>query len=361
MSLDDAYDIPSQESIDKFGKQLIQRYGEMPCQEAEVLDQTSLSSGSLSTYKPQLRQIIKFAGEPNPPIEVVLDFIEDSEKSGSTNNVALMAAKKYYNAIGEFTKAEDLSKAIEQDVNNNFDFSQGMSVKGWLTVDEIDLIFEHICPPQGESSHEVSAGGAEYFINIEHKAVFAALYYTGMRVGEIVMLRVEDIYPRNNEVEAYRLKKQGNEIPREMIAVPQQLIDILQEYMEFEDITSGRVFRFTSRTAERRIDVINTAYKTYFGEFDHADKLTPHTLRHSRVTAIANHSSIEEAGKYVGHSSPEITSAYRHLATEEQRKILPENAEVDITDDALEELAEQMGVDSKEELISRLEALDKLK
>lgn len=360
MSLESEYDAPSTDAVERFSKQLLNKYGQLPCEEAAKLDQTSLSEGSLTTYKPQVRQLIHYAGEPNPPVDVVVEYIENSEKSGSTNNVAMMAAKKYFNVIGEFNKVEELSRIIEQDANNNFDFSSGMDIKGWLTVDEIDLIFEHICPPAGEKSNVISAGGVEYIVNIEHKALFAALYYTGLRLNEVLMLKTEDVYPERAEMEIYRLKKSGNDIPREMIAVPQELIDILQEYMEHKSIQRGEIFRFKDRTAERRIGVINTAYKLYFGEFQHAEKLTPHTLRHSRVTAIANHASIDEAGQYVGHSSPEITSAYRHLATEEQRAILPENDNVQPPEEAIMQLAQEMGVDNKEELISKLEALDKL-
>jgi len=360
MSLEDSYNAPSSEQLEQFSKQLINTYGIMPCEEAEVLNDTSLSEGSLSTYKPQLRQILKFAGQPNPPVEAVIDFIENRDKSGSTNNVAIMAAKKYYNAIGEFTKAEELSNVIEQDVGNNFDFNSGMDVKGWLTVDEIDLVFDYLCPDEGEISHVVSAGGTEYILNIEHKALFAALYYTGLRVNEVVMLKVDDLYPNSLEMNVYRLKKAGNDIPREMIAIPQELVNILNEYMEHKDIRSGEIFKFSDRTAERRMEAINTAYKMAIGQFEHTEKLTPHVLRHSRVTAIANHSSIDEAGQYVGHSSPEITSAYRHLATEEQRKILPENANGSVSENAIDELAEEMGVSDKEELINKLEALGRL-
>lgn len=360
MSLESEYGAPSSEAVDKFGKRLLEKYGEIACEEAEILNQTSLSDGSLTTYKPQIRQLVHFAGESNPPVQTVLDFIEQSDKSGSTNNVALMAAKKYFNALGEFNKAEELSQAIERDVNNSFDFSKGMDIKGWLTVDEVELIFDHICPGPGEVSNVVAAGGTEYIVNIEHKALFATLYYTGLRINEVLMLKVEDLYSSSLEMKVYRLKKSGDEVPREMIAIPQQLVDILNEYMEHKDITKGKIFDFTDRTAERRIGVVNTAYKLYFGEFSHTEKLTPHVLRHSRVTAIANHSSIDEAGQYVGHSSPEVTSAYRHLTTEDQRAILPENDNVEVTEDAIDQLAEQMGVSNKEKLISKLEALDKL-
>ncbi len=137
-----------------------------------------------------------------------------------------------------------------------------------------------------------------------------------------------------------------------MIAVPQELIDILNEYMKAKDISSGQIFPFTTRTAQNRIKDIDKAYKHAFGGFEHMDKLTPHKFRHGRITDLANNSSLEEAGQYVDHASPETTDQYRHLATEEQRDILPEN---NTADPDMEMLMEKLGVDSPKQVI---EAID---
>jgi len=72
------------EDIDKYGKRMLDKYGLLACQEASKLEDTTLSQGSLRSYKPQVRDIVNRVEEENPDIEDTLQAIKDCDKEGST-------------------------------------------------------------------------------------------------------------------------------------------------------------------------------------------------------------------------------------------------------------------------------------
>lgn len=347
----------SDEALEKFSEGLLDRHGLEACEAAEILEGARLNSGTLTTYKPQVRQVVSELGE-NPEPEDVVDLIEDTDKAASTKNVMVVAMKNYYQQIDEEGKSDEIDDIAHERGVAEINFNKNKEIKEWLTEDEVNTIIDTLLPEDGEISREVAMNEKAWYFDIEYKALFCALYYTGCRVQEVLLIEKDDMYPDTNEMELYRLKKKGKGVKRDMKAVPGELIDVLQEYMDYANIDSGKIFRFTPKTAQNRMSDISDAYQFFYGEFDHAEKLTPHKLRHARVTAIANNASLEEAGQYVEHSSPEVTNSYRHISTEEQRDILPENSEDEVGDDMVETIMEKFDLDSKEEVLEKLEELD---
>lgn len=353
-----------QEHVEKFGRKLLEKHGEKACVAAEKLESTNLDSGTLRTYKPQVRHVIRETQERNPSPEAVVDVVAGCDKKSSTKNIMLVAMKAYFKQIGESDKAEKIHNLAQSKDVGEMDFSREMDVDEWITKDEFDKIVEHILPDEGESMNEISGAGKSHLITIEHKALVITLFYTGCRVGEICRretgdfaLSVEDIYWDEGQIEMYRLKKEGSGVKRDIKVVPDRLLNVLKEYIEYAGIEEGAIFDFTTRTAQNRITDIHEAYVFAFGEFNHTDNLTPHKFRHARISNIANHSDLDSAGEYVDHSSTEITKAYRHLATEQQKEILPETSteEEDGEGVDIEEVMEEAGIDSKEELLEALQ------
>jgi len=92
--------------LEKHGKRLLDKYGRIACEEAAELESTNLSDGSLSSYKPQVRDIISTVGDANPDVEEALQAIQNCDKEGSTKSIMVSAIKKYYEAVGQIDKAE---------------------------------------------------------------------------------------------------------------------------------------------------------------------------------------------------------------------------------------------------------------
>lgn len=335
----------SEQAVDQHGKKLLDKYGEEACNAAARIESMNISEDTARSYKPQIREIVAQVGDSNPDPTDALDVIVNTGKKPSTKNIMVLAMKKYYQRINEPDRGEELHKQAKNEGVAEIDFNNQMEVEEWIKKSEVERIEEHILPKKGSTYREISGTNESYIITLEHKALVMTLFYTGARVGEVcarntddIALKVEDLYPESDQIELYRLKKQGTGYKRDMKVVPGKLWDVLDEYLDEYGIEEGAIFPFVKRTAQNRITDIHDAYTFCFGEFEHMEKLTPHKFRHGRITDLANHAGLEDAGQYVQHSSTEVTNAYRHLASEQQRDILPE--ESDDTDASISELQE---------------------
>jgi len=272
----------------------------------------------------------------------------------------------YYIAIGESEKAEKFDNKVKKSNIDSEVFDGDMSIKEWLTVDEVEHIIDYMLPPDDEKQITLGGGDNQWIITQEHRAMFETLYYTGCRVGELPLLDIDDFNFEDNSVHVYRLKKSGSEPKRDMIAVPDSYMKTMKSYLDIYNLDDGDMFRYGKRTIQDRVKDISEAYIHSYGEFEQTESLTPHKVRHARVTAIANNSSIDKAGEFVDHSSLETTKAYRHLAVEEQRDILPEeqpdeeddvekliNKLTDKSDNLVETIADKsdMSTDEAKELV----------
>lgn len=360
MSLENFGNAHSEEAVEQFGRNLVMRYGEEVCEAATAIDQGNLANDSSRSYKPQIRQVLNGCNDLNPDPRDAANHISNVDKMSDTKNLMISAMEKYYKAIDEPDKGEELRKTANEEGIGEKNFNTEHTISGWITKDEMLKIEDDILPDESERINHLSLADSSWVISIEHKALAMTLFYTACRVGEICRqdgndhsLMVEDIYPEKNRIELYRLKKKGEGYKRDMTAVPPKLINCLLDYMDKENIESGDVFPFTTRTAQNRIKDINEVYKYAFGDFEHMDKLTPHKFRHGRITDIANNAGLEEAGQYVDHASPETTDQYRHVSTEEQREMLPEqNGGSD--DDTIAQLMDELDADSVEEALKKV-------
>jgi len=359
MGLSDFGNQYDDQAVEQFGESLLNKYGVLACEEAAKLEQSTLSEGSLSSYKPQVRQVINRAGESDPPVRTVIEIIKDSDKKSNTKSIMVSALRKYYEIVNN-EKADKFFREAKQSEIDAEAFKGRMDVKEWITEDEVERINKFILPDSDEHERQLESSGKIYHVNHKHKALFQTLYYTGCRVGEVELLDIDDIDFDDNRVDVYRLKKSGEKPKRDIVAVPEELLDTLETFIDkYRKDDDGRLkgqslFNCTKRTIERKIKDISKAYKFCFGDgFSHADKMTPHKLRHARVTAIANQAGLESAGEFVDHASPETTKGYRHLAAEEQREMLPEEQS-----DSSEKIAELLSdEDISEEKIEAIKEL----
>lgn len=360
MSLDNFGDAYTQETVNEFGRNLLNKYGEEVCKAATAIDQGNLASDSTRSYKPQIRQILSGCQNTNPDPRDVVNHISETDKKSGTKSLMVSAMERYYKAIDHDSKATELRELSKSEGITDKNFNTESTISGWITKDEMLKIEQNILPDESERINHLSFADSSWVISVEHKALTMTLFYTACRVGEICKqnsddqsLLVEDIYPETNEINLYRLKKKGKGYKRDMTAVPGKLIDCLQEYMDMNNIDKGNLFPFTTRTAQNKIKEIDEAYQYAFGKFKHMEKLTPHKFRHGRITDIANNTGLEEAGEYVDHASPETTQQYKHITTEEQRKMLPEESG-DSTDEKIIELMDELEVDSVEEALDKV-------
>lgn len=154
----------------------------------------------------------------------------------------------------------------------------------------------------------------ESTLNIKHRLVLMFLYYTGIRLNEVVNLKWEDIDFNRGTI---HLKTAKGEKER-VIFFHQKL----KKFIEYFNVRGeGYVFvsnlgkKYDKRTIQ--LIVRSAAKKTGIGK-----RVTPHTLRHSFATHLLEAGAdIRHIQKLLGHSNLQTTQIYTHVANKDIKKL----------------------------------------
>ena len=144
---------------------------------------------------------------------------------------------------------------------------------------------------------------------------------TGIRVSELIGIRIQDIYFEGRAI-LIKIQKQrkrdGKTVERRrLVPIDQGTLDMVEEYLEWRKqfpYKGDLLFPIT----RQRVDQIYWKLGKSAGITEIGDpavskhrKVHPHTLRHSfAIHCIKRGMTIERLQKILGHSSPTTTSVY---------------------------------------------------
>jgi len=137
------------------------------------------------------------------------------------------------------------------------------------------------------------------------------LYYTGMRVSELVELKKDAIDLEKGEV---IIKGKGNK--ERKILLPKKLVEELKEYMQSHDgvYLFSKDKPLTTRNVQKILSKIAIKLKLN-------KKITPHKLRHSYATHLLEKGlDIRTIQVLLGHENLATTQIYTHITDELYRK-----------------------------------------
>jgi len=146
------------------------------------------------------------------------------------------------------------------------------------------------------------------------KLIMSLLYSSGLRVSEVVSLKIQDI----NLDDRTGMVRQGKGKKDRMFILPEKLISDLKalsdKYPGYQYVFSKEK-PLTTRNIQKIVN--KTAKKAGFQK-----KITPHTLRHSFATHLLEAGTdIRYIQELLGHSNLNTTQIYTHVSTEELKKI----------------------------------------
>ncbi|MCG2460824.1 site-specific integrase [Flavobacteriaceae bacterium F89] len=145
--------------------------------------------------------------------------------------------------------------------------------------------------------------------NLKHRATLALLYSAGLRISEIIQLELcqIDIDRRQINIKQAKGRKDRN------VMLAESFIPLLANYMAtyrpkkyFIEGVNGSLYSPTS---------IRAFLKKSCKRAGITKRVTPHTLRHSYAThLIENGVGLRHVQELLGHSKPETTMIYTHVA-----------------------------------------------
>ncbi|MBA7667425.1 Tyrosine recombinase XerC [subsurface metagenome] len=146
--------------------------------------------------------------------------------------------------------------------------------------------------------------------NVRDKLIIGLLYATGMRVGELCLVRTEDI---DFEEHFISIPWQNTKTKTaRTVYVPQETLSDIKAYLKLTKRKGGVLIHLS----KRRLQQLVKKYSDISGV-----KCSAHTLRHSHIVhALLDKVPITAVQKQVGHKLLTTTQVYSDLAPEQVRE-----------------------------------------
>lgn len=163
--------------------------------------------------------------------------------------------------------------------------------------------------------------------NLKHRTVLALIYSSGLRIGELLNLELKDIDIDRSQVHI----KSGKGRKDRTVVLSEVIKPLLCNYIQTykpqryfvegapgDPYTAGSVRQFLRKACN------DAGIKK---------RVTPHTLRHSYAThMLENGVDLRYIQELLGHSKPETTMIYTHVA---QKDLMKVRSPLDVTVDQL--------------------------
>ncbi|WBL15108.1 tyrosine-type recombinase/integrase [Sutcliffiella sp. NC1] len=173
-------------------------------------------------------------------------------------------------------------------------------------------------------------------LKVRNQLIFKVLYETGMRIGELLHLRVSDydlpdpfsktgniylVFREEDEEDLDRRLKTGERV----IAVSNALLKEIDEYVMFHrPMKEGCEYIFVTHSSGEsegeppsRASMEKWFRKVYVASDLYRNKVTPHALRHTHVTNLIEAGiDINIVKERVGHGNINTTDKYTHISHE---------------------------------------------
>lgn len=140
--------------------------------------------------------------------------------------------------------------------------------------------------------------------NLKHKTILTLTYSVGLRVSEIVNLRISDIDSKRMLIHIKNAKGRKDRI----VPLSQTVLELLREYFKKY---RPKEFLFNGQNSlQYSVGSCQKIYKKYID-----NKSSIHTLRHSSFTnLLESGTDLRIIQKIAGHSSSKTTEIYTHVS-----------------------------------------------
>jgi len=189
---------------------------------------------------------------------------------------------------------------------------------GVLRTDEALALVEAV-QQAAEAARASGVGGADVALGYRDAALLELLYATGIRVGELCGLDIDDIDFDRNVVRVFGKGRKERSVPfgtpaamalRQWLRVRPDLVRNGSGPAVFLGAKGGRIDQRVVRAAVHR----------WMARVENAPDLAPHGLRHTAAThLLEGGADLRTVQELLGHASMATTQIYTHISNERLR------------------------------------------
>ena len=150
------------------------------------------------------------------------------------------------------------------------------------------------------------------------KAMIEMLYATGMRVSELVNLKITDV-----DMQRCVVKVLGKGSKERLIPFGEEAYEALNNYLSDRDESSSKEIFLSNRKTKISRVAFWHRIKLYLVRENLKQTISPHTLRHAFATHLLNRGAdLRSVQLLLGHSDLSTTQIYTHIAKQRLSDVL---------------------------------------
>lgn len=148
--------------------------------------------------------------------------------------------------------------------------------------------------------------------NWKHRLMIEFLYGSGLRVSELINMKIKDLELDKN----YGYVRNGKGGKDRLITLSKIVREKIKNLIEMEKLNENNFLLQSNRNKKYSIRTIQKIIKNACKKSGIKRDIHPHTLRHSFAThLIENGYDVTNVQAMLGHKSPETTLIYTHIAS----------------------------------------------
>jgi integrase/recombinase XerD len=263
----------------------------------------SLSENSIEAYTDDVQKLEVFfreKGIEKAPADVTYPDLKDFLAWFASDNQNTRTQSRILSGIRSFFRFLLIEEEIEENPASLVESPKiGLKLPEVLSVSEIDKLIGCI----DLSKHE----------GHRNKAIIETLYGCGLRVSELVNLRLTDIHRGEGFV---MVTGKGNK--QRLVPVGRKALREIDNYMPDRErlpvIYDKNILFLNRRGRKLTRSMIFTIIKDLAAKADIRKKISPHTFRHSFAThLIEGGADLRAVQEMLGHESILTTEIYTHI------------------------------------------------
>ena len=264
-----------------------------------------LSANSIAAYINDINKLMIFADEELKkltPEKVKLNHLKKFVEWINEKGVSPRTQARTISGIKSFYKYLLIEGKVSSDPTTLLESPKiGRKLPDVLTIEEIDMMIDAVELTKSEGQR--------------NKAMLETLYSCGLRVSELVNLRISNL-----AFDQGYIKVEGKSNKERLVPVSGKAIDEINKYMEVYRKTlkiskdSEDVLFLNRRGKKLSRVMIFTIIKNLAAKAGFDKKISPHTFRHSFATHLINGGAdLRAVQEMLGHESILTTEIYTHL------------------------------------------------
>ncbi|MFQ5680487.1 MAG: tyrosine recombinase XerC [Candidatus Omnitrophota bacterium] len=153
-------------------------------------------------------------------------------------------------------------------------------------------------------------------LSLRNRAIFEVLYSTGIRIGELVSLR-------KNQMDCISgiIKVEGKGKKERLVPVGERAIETVRKYLSRRPSDSDYLF-LNNRGRRITPQGVRVALSRYIRAISKGRHISPHTFRHSFATHLLDRGAdLRSVQELLGHSNLSTTQIYTHMTTDKLKAV----------------------------------------